>query len=314
MLAILQVVAPVFAVVAAGYAARRLALISDAAIDGTMAFAVRFAVPALLFTAVARLDLGAAFDRGLLISFYAGAVLCFALTILLARTVWRRRPGEAVAIGFCALFSNSLMLGLPIMESAYGPASLPPQLAIVSLHAPTCYLIGIVTMEFSRRDGAGLAATLRRATAAMFSNAITLGLAAGFAANLTRAPLPDWFMAAADLLAQAALPAALFGLGGALTRYGLRGDMGVAVTVAAISLALHPLIALGLAAGVFGLDPGGLRAAVVTAAMPTGLNGYLFAAMYARAQGAAAGIVLLSTMGAVVSVTGWLWVLGFVAG
>jgi len=314
VLSILQIVAPVFAVVAAGWAARRLNLIADAAIEGVMSFAVRFAVPALLFVAVYRLDLGAAFDRGLLISFYAGAVACFGLTIALARLVWRRRPGEAVAIGFCALFSNSLMLGLPIMESAYGAAALPPQLAIVSLHAPTCYLIGIVTMEFSRRDGAGLAATVRRATTAMFSNAITLGVAAGFAANLAQVPLPGWFVAAADLLAQAALPAALFGLGGALTRYGLRGDVGIAATVAGVSLLLHPLIALGLGAGVFGLDADGLRAAVVTAAMPTGLNGYLFAAMYGRAQGAAAGVVLLGTLGAVVSVTGWLWVLGVATG
>jgi predicted permease len=219
-----------------------------------------------------------------------------------------------VAIGFCALFANTLLLGLPVMERAYGPDSLAPNYAIISLHAPGCYLLGIVTMEFSRRDGAGLAATLARAGRAMFSNAITLGIAAGFALNLTAAPVPDWALSAADLLGRAALPAALFAMGAALTRYSLRADIGLAAAVAGLSLIVHPAIAMGLGLGAFDLPAEKLRAAVVTAAMPTGLNGYLFAAMYHRAEGAAASAVLLGTALAVFGATFWLWALRIVAG
>jgi predicted permease len=61
---------------------------------------------------------------------------------------------------------------------------------------------------------------------------------------------------------------------------------------------------------VFDLPDAWVRAAVVTAAMPTGMNGFVFASMYGRAQGAAASVVLLGTGAAVVSVTFWLWLLG----
>ncbi len=307
---VLAVVAPVFLIVGAGYALTRARLFADGAIDGLLSFTVRFAVPMLLFGAIYRLDLGREFDWRLLLSFYAGAVASFVAAIAVARRVFGRTPGEAVAIGFCALFSNSVLLGLPIMARAFGTEALAPNFVIISIHAPFCYLLGIVTMEIARRDGAGPVATAKRAAAAMFSNALTIGLACGFALNLSGVALPAFAMAAVDMVASAALPVALFGIGGALTRYGLKADLGEAATVAALSTLLHPAIAYALSDLVFGLPVESVRAAVVTAAMPVGMNGYVFAAMYARAQGAAASSVLLSTAAAVLTVTLWLWALG----
>jgi len=149
-----------------------------------------------------------------------------------------------------------------------------------------------------------------RAGKAMFSNALTIGLAAGFALNLGGVVAPGFVMSAVDMVATAALPAALFGLGGALTRYKLRADLGVASATAALSIVVHPAIAYGLCAWVFALPPELTRAAVVTAAMPPGMNGYVFATMYNRAQGAAASAVLIGTAASVVSISFWLWLLG----
>ncbi|PKP62988.1 MAG: AEC family transporter, partial [Alphaproteobacteria bacterium HGW-Alphaproteobacteria-8] len=216
MLDVLNVIAPVFLIVGAGYAAVRVGGFPQSAVDGLMGFTVRFAVPLLLFAAIYRLDLARDFNTDLLLSFYTGAVVSFVAGIVLARTVWGRKPGEAVAIGFCALFSNSVLLGLPIMARAYGTDALAPNFVIISIHAPFCYLLGIVTMEFSRRDGAGLVPTVTRAAKAMFSNALTIGLASGFALNLGGVAVPEFAMSAVDMMATAALPAALFGIGGAL--------------------------------------------------------------------------------------------------
>ena len=133
---ILYVVLPVFLVIGGGYAASRSGVFSSSAVDGLMVFTQSFAIPCLLFRALVDLDLGAVFDPRLLLSFYTGAVVAFALGVLGARRLFRRRPGEAVAIGFGALFSNSVLLGLPIMERAYGPEALAPTFAIISIHAP----------------------------------------------------------------------------------------------------------------------------------------------------------------------------------
>jgi malonate transporter len=304
------VVLPVFLVIGAGYVATRSGLFSSSAVDGLMVFTQSFAIPCLLFRALVDLDLGAVFDPRLLVSFYAGAVTCFVVGIFGARHLFGRRPGEAVAIGFGALFSNSVLLGLPIMERAYGAESLAPTFAIISIHAPFCYLVGITTMEFARADGRSLAGTARAVARAMFRNALMIGLMLGFIVNLAGIPLPGPLRAGLDMMADAALPAALFGLGGVLTRYAIRASLAEAGMIAALSLVLHPAIALALSAGVFGLSEGFVRSAVVTAAMAPGVNTYVFASLYARGQAQAASAILLATGLSVLTVSAWLALLG----
>ena len=60
---------------------------------------------------------------------------------------------KSVVIGLGALFSNSVLLGLPITERAFGSDALSANFAIISIHAPVCYLLGVLVMEFSRADG-----------------------------------------------------------------------------------------------------------------------------------------------------------------
>ncbi len=310
ILTLVTVVLPVFLVIGAGYAAARAGLFSAGAIDGLMLFTLNFAVPCLLFRGIADLDLGAVFDPRLLVAFYAGAVICFALGIAGARLIYHRRPGEAVAIGFAALFSNSLLLGIPIMERAYGTASLAPNFAIIAIHAPLLYLIGITVMEFTRADGRSLAGTARAVARSMFRNALMIGLAFGFAVNLSGLDLPEPIRVAVGMMADSALPAALFGLGGVLTRYAMRASLGEAGMIAALSLVLHPAITYGLARHAFALPPEFVRSAVVTAAMAPGVNAYVFASLYGRGQAQAAAAVLLATAASVLTVSAWLTLLG----
>jgi predicted permease len=307
---VLLVVLPVFLVIGGGWLAVRSGVFSASAVDGLMVYTQSFAIPCLLFRALVDLDLGAVFNPGLLVSFYTGAVVAFALGILGARRLFHRRPGEAVAIGFSALFSNSVLLGLPINEQAYGRAALAPNFAIISIHAPLCYLIGITTMEFARADGRSLADTARAVLRAMFRNALMIGLALGFLANLGHVPIPGPVRDALDMVADSALPAALFGLGGVLTRYAIRASLGEAGMIAALSLILHPAIAWFLAHTVFDLQDDFVRAAVMTAAMAPGVNTYVFASMYSRGQAQAASAVLLGTGLLVFTASAWLALLG----
>ena len=310
MIEILGVVLPVFLLVGAGFAAVRIGGFPQSAVDGLMGFAVRFAVPTLLFGAMVRLDLARAFDPLFLLSFYAGAAVCFVVGLRVARDRFGRRPGEAVVVGFSAMFSNTVLLGLPILTRAYGEAELDPAFSLIALHAPFNYVVGIVVMEISRRDGAAPVETARKAATAIFSNAIAIGIGAGLAVNLGGLGLPGFVLGAVEMMSDAALPAALFGLGGALTRYRLRSDLREAGLIAGLATLLHPLIAFVLSAVVFGLEPEFVRAAVVLAAMPTGMNGYVFAAQYRRAEGAAASGVLLGTALSVLTASFWLWALG----
>ncbi|MCB1389042.1 MAG: AEC family transporter [Rhodobacteraceae bacterium] len=309
MQALIQVILPVFLVVGLGYAAAWRGLMTEAGVDGLMKFAQSFAIPIMLFLALARLDLGTIFEGRMLASFYAGALGGFLAGLLGAHFLFGRDWEDSVAVGFVCLFSNSVLLGLAISERAYGSESLAPNYAIIALHAPFCYLVGILAMETVRARGAGIGRTALRVVAGLATNALVIGIGVGVIVNLSGFALPAVVSDAAGLVARAGLPAALFGLGGVLFRYRPEGDLRLIAYATGVSLLLHPALTwtLGRALEV---PPAGFRSAVVTSAMAPGVNAYLFANMYGRARRVAASTVLLATALCVLTAWGWMTALG----
>jgi malonate transporter and related proteins len=306
MQALLDVILPVFLVVGAGYASVRFALFSDDVIDAIMKYTQNFAIPALLFKAIAGLDLSESFDPALLVSFYMGSATCFFAGLLAARYLFKRDWEDSVAIGFCCLFANSVMMGLAITERAFGADALAANYAIVAVHSPFCYGLGITAMEIARAHATGQPARTLPATVgkAMFRNALVLGILLGFATNLSDVALPQVFKDALGMIVSTALPLALFGLGGVLVRYKIKGDIKLVAFVCVVSLFLHPTVVWNMGK-VMAIDVGQYRSAVLTAAMAPGVNTYIFASMYGKAQKVAATSVLVATVLSIFSV--WLW-------
>lgn len=311
MTALLDVILPVFLIIGFGYAAAYAKLFDDGAVDGLMRFAQNFAAPCLLFKSVAQLDLSSAYHPALLASFYAGAFAGFGLGYFGASKLFNRTAAESVAIGFACMFSNSLLLGLPITERAYGAGALSGNYAIISIHAPLLYGFGITVMELVRSKGAGL--SVPRLTSqvlrAIFSQPLVLGIVAGFAVNLSGQAMPAFAWSAVNMLASTAIPAALFGLGGVLRRYRPEGDIKCIGMVCAVSLIVHPAVTYLLGKYALGLPVPDLRSAVITGAMAPGVNAYLFANIYGVSKRVAASAVLIGTLATIITAWGWLAIL-----
>ena len=309
MQALLTVILPVFLVVAAGYITAWSRIITADAVEALMKFAQSIAIPMLLFMAIARLDLSAVFDWRLLVSFYAGAVAGFLAGLIGARFLFGRDWEDAVAVGFVCLFSNSVLLGLPITERAYGTEALAPNFAIIAIHGPFCYALGIMAMETVRARGAGLTATLGKIGKGIVLNPLVIGIGLGAIVNLGRIPLSPILTDAIEMIARAGIPAALFGLGGVLFRYRPEGDFRLIGYAVVVTLLVHPAVTWGLGRA-FALEQGPFRSAVLTASMGPGVNAYLFAHMYGRAKRVAASTVLIATLVCILTAWGWMTALG----
>ena len=309
MLQILQIVLPVFLVIGTGYTAAYLKVFTAEQSGALMRFATQIAIPCLLFLAISRLDLQAEFKVAVLAPFFIGALASFILTSLGAWFFFGHKPGYRIAIGFAGMFSNLVLIGLAIVELAFGADALKPAFAIVALHAPFCYVIGITAMEVSRADGVGLTATIKAVLKQVFSNAITVSLLLGIAANLFNLAPPAALNTSIELLARAALPVALFALGAVLVKYKISSSLGEISMISFNMLILHPVIAYVLGRYVFDLEHDFLKVVVLMAAMPPGMNAYAFADLYGRAQGIAASSVMVSTVLSVISISIWLAIL-----
>ena len=308
MQALLDVILPVFLVVGFGYVVVWRKVFSTAAVDGLMSYTQNFAIPCLLFMALIKIDLGQAYSFRLMGSYYIGAASGFALGFLGARYIFKRSAEDSVAIGFVSLFSNSVMMGLAITERAYGVDALVANFAIVSLHAPFCYFVGITAMEIAKSDGDSIAQVALNVGKSMMKNALFIAILLGLLVNIADVALPKAFLDGTNMVATTALPAALFGMGGVLYQYRPEGDFGAIAWVVGISLLVHPAIVWSLGQ-LWDLSVSELRSAVLTSAMAPGINCYIFASMYNRAKRVAASGVLIATALSVITIWCWLQIL-----
>ena len=305
---LLEVILPVFIVIGFGYLAVWQKWFSEAGVEALMKFTQNFAIPCMLFRAVSTLNISQTFNPTLLGSFYFGAISGFCLGLFGARYIFNRNWDDSVAIGFCCLFSNSVLLGLPITERAYGVDALSANFAIIGIHAPVAYGIGITVMELVRSRGQYGIKLAFKVAKSMFQNALVIALIAGFTLNLSSVEIPKIITDGFDLLARGALPAALFGLGGILVRYRPDGDLRVVFYVCVVSLIIHPSL-VWITGHYFELTTKNLRSAVLTAAMAPGINAYIFASMYDSGKRVAASAVLIGTALTILTASFWLFAL-----
>lgn len=309
MFAILNVVIPVFAIIGLGYLAVRFRLYPSEGVRGLVAFVNNFATPCLLFLAMLTSDFGTAFNWSIIVPFYVGSLFSLTVGTIIAVKFFGNRPGEGVSSGFAAMFTNTVLIGIPIVQRAYGQQALPVVFSIIAFHAPMLITIGMLVMELVRRDGAPLHKALGVAALRIVQNPLLWGVGLGLLGNAYRLELPEPATAFLTMMSAAVLPAALFGLGGALNEYRLADNWPQALAMSTFKLAIHPAIAWVLMVPVLGVDPDVARYGVLLAAMPTGINAYVFATYYNRAVNVATNTVLISTVASILTVSLWLYFL-----
>lgn len=296
------IVLPVFGLVGLGFVLRRIGLVGERAGDGLSDFVFNVAIPALIFRTLSQASLPPEPPWGYWAAYFGGVAIVWAIAMLMTRRLFARSGVEVVVAGFTAAQANTVLVGIPLILKVYGDAGAGPLFLLVAIHLPITMTVATLLVEGRNSD---LGAILRRLAA----NPILLGILAGAAARLVGFEAAGPVRTMLDMLAGAAGPCALFAMGVALYRYGVRAGLPLTLTLSGLKLVLHPLIVLVLATQVFRIDPVFAGVAVVFAASPCGVNAYLFAERYREGVDLSASAVALSTGLAVISTTFWLAVL-----
>ena len=83
-----------------------------------------------------------------------------------ARRFFGNRPGESISSGFSAMFTNTVLIGIPIMQRAYGEAAMPTVFSIIAEQIAWERWEG--TLEYT------MMAPVRRASQLLGSNAFAV--------------------------------------------------------------------------------------------------------------------------------------------
>lgn len=297
MIVVLTIVAPVFGLIVIGYLSAKFKLLDESTGRGLSEFAFKLGIPALLCRTVATAKLS---DLSLLHvwgAFYGAAAMTWLAATLMTRFVLARPAIDGPAIAMSSVFGNTAMLGLPLSIATFGPEAAAPIALILSIHAPTLWLTGLVhSTAVSGQRSTSIWEMLSGVAHELSRNAIIIGIVIGALWRLTGLELPVPVDRILELLARAGVPASLVALGLTLVTFEIKGQTASLASIIALKLLFMPLVAWAIAHLGFGLGGVPLGVIVIMAAMPAGANAFLFAAKEGRAVNSASGAVALGSI------------------
>ena len=299
---VFNILAPVLALGLIGYFATRFGFFLSTHRDGLSKYVFDFAVPMLLFSAIVELEPPEASTADLFITYYVPLVAIFTLGMIASWLVLQRSVIEAMVIGLGSCFSNTVLLGIPLIPRALGDDALFPLFLLISVHGITVFTAVTVIIEIARGRDAGLANLPKQVANGLIGNPLIVGLGLGFLWKLTDLGIHPVAADVFHLVATSVTPAALFVLGSSLASYSISGSLAPAVLVTTLKNAIHPL-AVFILGSLLGLETLWLSVATMLAAMPAGMNMYLFASRYHVSPPTATTSILISTISSIVTIS-----------
>lgn len=309
MTQIITIVVPVFGLILIGWVAARSGYVSAGSGRVLAEFAFKIAMPALLFRSMLSVGDMPGSPMLLVAAYFLSAALVWIVATVATLLLLRRSAPDAAGIAMGSTFSNSVMLGVPLALSAFGPEAAAPAALLISLDTPALWIIATLHHAFATRNDGPVLPRLGGVILDLAKNPIILALLAGIAARAWGVVVPELPDRMLMLLQQAAVPSALCALGMSLATYEIKGQAPTLALICILKLVLFPVAAYVFCVLVFQLPPLWSAIAILFASMPVGANAYLFAQRYERAVGSVSSAIAVSTAIAVVSVAGVLYVL-----
>jgi len=313
MTTVLSNVVPVFLLILIGWTVARVGLLKQETGDALGEFVFKIAVPMLIFRTLADAHFGGESPLPLWTAYFIGVAITWTVGHLMAKTLFRRDAKIGVIAGMSSSFANNVFIGLPLVDHMVGKEGLVAVSILLAIHLPIMMIVGTVLMEgaSAQVDGGerrGIGAVLRQVGGNLARNPLVIALAIGITFNFLDLRLNPTIGTVVNQLAASASPAALVSIGMALTRYPIRGDIGLSGSAALLKLALLPT-AVFAASTLLDLPPDWRAALVLTSSVPTGINAWLISQRFRSGQSLAASVISITTAFGVLTVSFWAWVL-----
>ncbi len=304
---------PVVLLIAVGFLAGKRQWVGAAAVKDLSSLVFMVLAPALLFRTMASPQSVQVDFRALAIYFGVALVVYFGVIAVLG---FSRR---SAVLALAATFSNTVMIGVPLVGLAYGEAGLFILFTLVSLHALVMLTVATIVLEFAvaREQAAqgqpvtraAMVATVLTAVRNAVIHPVPLPIIAGLLFAQTGLHIPQVIDRPLQLLGNSFAPLALVMVGVTLASSPAGTQLRGAFMIALAKNIAHPALmaAAGWALGLRGVP---LAVMVIAASLPIGANVFLFSQRYQVAQQVVTASVAVSTVLALVSVPVVMLLLG----
>ncbi len=308
MLAIANIVLPVFALIIAGYVLRRRNVLSTNACTELNRFVVYLALPALMIDVMVNSTWSELYQPEFFYAFELGVFIIF-FTVLAFHWLKTKNLTSATIDATSASYANTGYIGLPLCALTFGADKLGPAMVAAILTVSANFAVSIVFIEASSQSGKSVWTTLKNVGVSLCKNPLIAAPVIAGAFCATGLQLPHGVLQSIKLLGGAASPCALVATGLFLAQRQESSSSAVAIELVILKLIAQPLIAWYFAFHVFNMPPLWAKSAVILSALPTGTGPFMLAELYGKGGGIASRTIFLTTVLGILTLSVWLTIL-----
>jgi malonate transporter len=307
MLAVIELVVPLFAIMLIGFVSGKLARLPIEGLAWMNFYIIYAALPALFYQLLSSTPVGQFAQIGFILVSIGSTFAIFCLVYLIAR--WRKNnQPEATIQGLAAAYGNIGYMGVPLGLAAFGPAAAVPVALIFCFENAMHFIVAPLFMALDNSNKQTKLELVRHITVKIFTHPFIVATIAGVLAAGFSFKLPEYANQTLDLLSKTAGPCALFAMGVSAALRPLKRVPTELGYIVPIKLILHPVLVYGLLVWLVpDLNPTWLYSAVLLATLPTAANVFVLAEQYGVWQERASSTIVISTLLAMVTVTTFLY-------
>jgi hypothetical protein len=304
LLYVFNVVFPVFALILIGYICGRTGKLGESASIELNRFVVWLALPAQLFNFASSSRWQTLWQPRFIAAFFLSCLIVFILALTVS---WWRKRDLAVASfsGLSASYSNTGYMGIPLCVLALGQDGLAPAI-IATFIVFVMFAIATVLIEIGILAHKKPHEIVLSVLKSLCTNPLLIAPVAGLLWSSTDLALYEPLAQVIGFLAAAATPCALVSIGLFLIKKESSGPW-PAWGISFAKLIIQPLVAWLIAGPILDLPELWVSAAVILAALPTGTGPFMLAQYYNADGRIISRVVLLTTIGSLLTLSLFLW-------
>lgn len=305
LLFIINVVLPVFLLVFVGILLRLIKIVDEQFVRITSNFVYKVSLPALIFLKLYDVDLERTINIDMMLLIVIGTIAVYYIAKIIAKYLKLKPEDEGVYIQG-AFRSNYAIVGLAIILRMFGLDAVAKASFLLLFALPIYNLYGIIALTLPHNQNAKV--DYIKITKEIFLNPLILSVIAAIPFSLFKISIPPSLETTGNYLADIALPLALISIGGSMNLQTIKEASGLAFGSSSIKNIIAPVITT-IAAYFLGIRGEDLGIIFIVFACPTAIVSFIMAAGLKGNVKLAGNIVVISTLGSLLTMTLGLFIL-----
>jgi predicted permease len=291
----LEIVAPLFLLMATGYIIKATGLMNDTTVRQTNKVIFKIFLPLLVFLNIYNTDIGKSFQLDLLLFSVICVVIQFTLSLCIALASEKENSRRGVMVQ--GMFrSNFVLFGIPITTALFGSTAAGIAAILIAVIIPLYNVLAVLSLEVFN----GKQPSLWKMIKGIITNPLILASAAGLLVLYFKIQLPGFIYETVSDLSSIATPLAFVVLGASFSF----GDVGKYVKdlsiVLVVKLLVFPAIFIGTAI-LFGFRDASLAVLLTVFGSPIAVSSFTMAQQMGGDDKLAGQLVVFSSILSIVT-------------